>query len=123
MPARRLAPDSAARGGAAALLALVAGAVAMGISPIFVRVADVGPFTSAFWRVALALPVLYAWMRIAERGTGGGAVFPLATILSGLTFTGDLLFWHLAIMRTTIANAKFFVTTAPVWVVVFGWLL
>ena len=46
---------------------LVIGAIAMGVSPIFVRLADVGPFTSAFWRVALALPVLYAWMRLSER--------------------------------------------------------
>ena len=48
---------------------LCAGAVAMGISPIFVRfaAADVGPFASAFWRVALALPVLYAWMRLDEK--------------------------------------------------------
>ena len=48
--------------------ALVAGALAMGISPIFVRLADVGPFASAFWRVALALPVLCAWMRFSESG-------------------------------------------------------
>ena len=43
--------------------ALVVGALAMGVSPIFVRLADVGPFASAFWRVALALPALYAWTR------------------------------------------------------------
>ena len=41
-----------------------AGSLAMGVSPIFVRLADVGPFASAFWRVALALPALYAWMRL-----------------------------------------------------------
>ena len=46
--------------------------LAMGISPILVRLADVGPFTSAFWRVALALPVLWAWMRVAERGPAAG---------------------------------------------------
>ena len=46
--------------------ALVAGALAMGVSPILVRLADVGPFASAFWRVALALPLLYAWMRLAS---------------------------------------------------------
>ena len=54
------------RGAGAAFAALVAGALAMGISPIFVRWADVGPFTSAFWRVFLALPALYVWMRLAS---------------------------------------------------------
>ena len=47
--------------------ALLGGALAMGISPIFVRLSDVGPFASAFYRVFLALPVLYAWMRLEQR--------------------------------------------------------
>ena len=54
-------------GTAPAFIALVTGAIAMGISPIFVRWADVGPLTSAFWRVALGLPALYLWMRMSER--------------------------------------------------------
>jgi drug/metabolite transporter (DMT)-like permease len=109
---------------AAPLAALVLGALAMGVSPIFVRLADVGPFTSAFWRVALALPVLYAWMRISERGQKQPALrFSRATILAGLAFAGDLFFWHLSIVTTSIANATFFATTAPIWVVVFGWLI
>ena len=105
-----------------AFAALVTGAVAMGVSPIFVRLADVGPFTSAFWRVALALPALYAWMRLEGRGAAPGPRFSRAVILSGLAFTGDLLFWHLAIVKTTVANATFFATTAPLWVVLVGWL-
>ena len=108
------------------LLALVVGAVAMGISPIFVRLAEVGPFASAFWRVALALPALWAWMQIAERGAGARqprARFATSTVLAGLLFGGDLFFWHLALAHTTVANATFFATTAPLWVVVFGWLI
>jgi drug/metabolite transporter (DMT)-like permease len=109
---------------AAPFAALVLGALAMGISPVFVRLADVGPFTSAFWRVALALPVLYAWMRVSERGQSQPfARFSPATILAGLAFASDLFFWHLSIVTTSIANATFFATTAPVWVVLFGWLI
>ena len=93
------------------------------ISPIFVRLADVGPFTSAFWRVALALPLLYAWMRLAEGAERSGEHFSQATILAGLAFAGDLFFWHLSIVHTSVANATFFATTAPIWVVLFGWLL
>ncbi len=109
---------------AAPFLALVVGALAMGVSPILVRLADVGPFASAFWRVALALPVLYAWMRLSERGvTRPGRRYSRATISAGLAFTGDLFFWHLSIVNTTVANATFFATTAPIWVVLFGWLI
>jgi drug/metabolite transporter (DMT)-like permease len=106
------------------LAMLVVGAIAMGASPIFVRLADVGPFTSAFWRVALALPVLYAWMRLSERGgTQASESFSRATTWAGIAFTGDLFFWHLSIVTTSVANATFFATTAPIWVIVFGWLL
>ncbi|WP_243374633.1 DMT family transporter [Microvirga solisilvae] len=122
-------------GFATAFAALCLGAVAMGISPIFVRFAsssmdgapaDVGPFASAFWRVTLCLPLLYAWMRIEERKAPKGAPripFSKAAILAGLVFTGDLLFWHLAILNTTVANATFFATMAPLFVVLVVWLV
>jgi drug/metabolite transporter (DMT)-like permease len=107
--------------------ALVLGALAMASSPNFVRWADVGPFTSAFWRVFIALPVLYVWMRLSERGLDPAAVakasFSKPIWLSGFAFTGDLLCWHQSIVTTSVADATFFATTAPVWVVVFSWLL
>ena len=113
-----------------ALLALVLGAIAMGISPVFVRHAraeGIGPFASAFWRVALALPLLYAWMRVAERDASpsraGRASFTAATLLAGFAFAGDLFFWHLSILATTVANATFFATTAPIVVVLLVWLV
>jgi drug/metabolite transporter (DMT)-like permease len=106
------------------LLVLALGACAMGISPVFVRLAspEVGPFASAFWRVALALPLLYAWARFDRQDPGAGPVRS-ASLLAGAAFAGDLVFWHLAIMATTVANATFFATTAPVFVVLATWLL
>jgi drug/metabolite transporter (DMT)-like permease len=109
------------------ILAMLGAALAMSISPSLVRFADVGPLSSAFWRVFLAVPVLYAWMRAEERQggnrTGKGRSWSLPIVLTGIFFAGDLLLWHLAIMKTTIANATFFATMAPIWVVIFGWLV
>ncbi len=109
---------------APAFAALVAGAIAMGISPVFVGFAEVGPFASAFWRVALALPILLVWAVVEERRNGrslaGLAQFSLAIILAGIFFAGDLFFWHLAILNTTIANATLLACLAPVWVVLFS---
>lgn len=107
----------------AAYAALVVGAVAMGASPIFVRLADVGPYASAFWRTFLALPFLYVWMRFEDRFSArgsGGAWWPAA--VAGVFFAGDLFFWHLSIMGTTVANATFFATTSPIWVALGAWL-
>lgn len=111
-----------------AFAAVVVGAVAMGASPVFVRLADVGPFASAFWRVALALPFLAAWMAWDERLSLRGlprklVVVPPLVALAGLFFVGDLAFWHLAIMNTTVANATFLAALAPVMVVVGAWLV
>jgi drug/metabolite transporter (DMT)-like permease len=106
-----------------ALAALVLGAVAMGASPLFVRMADVGPFASAFWRTALALPFLALWA-LAERGASRrGALRSRSVWLSGILFAGDLFFWHLAILATTVANATFLATTAPLFVVAGAWFL
>ncbi|MGY2049360.1 DMT family transporter [Methylobacterium sp. JK268] len=117
---------SAEGGAGLAFAALFLGAVAMGVSPILVRLVspEVGPFASAFWRVALALPALYGWMRAEEAARPHlrrPALAP-AVLLSGLAFTGDLVFWHRAILETTVANATFFATTAPVFVVLFAWI-
>jgi drug/metabolite transporter (DMT)-like permease len=109
---------------ALAFAALVLGAIAMGASPIFVRMADVGPQASAFWRTALALPFLAIWARVED--------FPLlptrphvdrSVMLAGLFFAGDLFFWHLAVLNTTVANATFLATTAPIWVALGAWFL
>jgi drug/metabolite transporter (DMT)-like permease len=105
---------------AAPFAALVLGAMAMGISPVFVRFAEIGPFASAFWRVALALPALWLWSRLESPPAGKTPPdfsAGVSVIVAGLLFAGDLTFWHLAIMETTVANATFLATLAPVWVV------
>jgi drug/metabolite transporter (DMT)-like permease len=103
--------------------ALAVGAVAIGISPISVRLSDVGPFASAFWRVTLALPLLWVWARLADGPGRPSQRFTPETILSGLAFAGTLAFWHPSVTHTSVANATFFATTAPIWVVLVGWLV
>ena len=108
---------------ALAFACLVLGAIAMGASPLFVRWADVGPYASAFWRTFLALPFLWAWARFQRNGQGSEPRIDRAVVLAGLFFTGDLFFWHLAILGTTVANATFLATTAPIWVALGAWVV
>jgi drug/metabolite transporter (DMT)-like permease len=108
---------------ALAFAALVIGAFAMGASPIFVRLADVGPFASAFWRCALALPFLALWALAEPRETRAMFSTDRAVVLSGVFFAGDLFFWHLSILATTVANATFIATMAPVWVAFGAWIV
>jgi drug/metabolite transporter (DMT)-like permease len=103
-----------------ALPALVVGAVAIGFSPIFVRLSELGPIATGFYRLFLALPLLWLWMqweaRTARR-TDKVEWLPIA--VPGLLFAGDIFFWHWSIAYTTVANATLFANLAPV-IVTFG---
>lgn len=107
----------------AAFLCLLAGGCAIGFAPILVRIAETGPVASAFWRTALAAPLLLAWAWHV-RGSEPEAGTPFGAILgSGLFFAGDLGVWHWSIMYTSVANSALLVNLAPVFVTLAGWLL
>jgi drug/metabolite transporter (DMT)-like permease len=110
------------------LVVLVTGAIAVSFSGIFVRLSEVGPSATAFYRFLLALPFLWAWMRLDDRkpaGTGdrrrGRDVLLLA--LAGLFLALDLAVWHWSIVLTSVSNATLLANIAPIWVALAGWLL
>ena len=115
----------AARADHLALAALVLGAVAVGASPIFVRLSELGPFATAFYRPALAIPALFLWLSFDGRGSGGPQSLRdvLLLIFAGSLFAGDLAFWHLSIHNTSVANATLFANSAPIFVAFATWLL
>lgn len=101
--------------------ALLVGAVAVGASAIFVRLSELGPIPTAFYRPFLAIPVLWLWVSLRP-GTGENrrpASFRDVglLLLAGAFFAGDLAFWHLALHHTTVTNATLFANAAPVFVV------
>lgn len=99
-----------------ALPGLILGAVLIGLAPIFVRLADVGPTAAAFWRVFLALPVLFLLRRLTTGGAAAPARGPtLGLWLAGVAFAGDLAIWHQSIHLTTVANSTLLTNLAPVF--------
>jgi drug/metabolite transporter (DMT)-like permease len=109
---------------APALLALFAGATCIALSPIWVRVADVGPTASAFWRVALAVPLLWAVAALLPHGSANAdrrQRWLLAA--AGLAFAGDLAFWHWSIQATSVANATLLANLSSIFVTLAAWLL
>src|SRR5438270_6017260 len=103
-----------------ALIALLCGATCIALSPIFVRVADVGPTASAFWRVALAAPVL--WPIAALTPQGSTLVHWRLFLLAGVAFAGDLAFWHWSIRFTSVANSTLLANLASIFVTAAMWL-
>lgn len=118
--ARLRSPES--RKVTTALVALLAGAVCIGLSPILVRLSEVGPTVTAFYRVWLGLPVMGLWMLMQSprMGSKGSAPRParewMLLLLPGVFFAGDLGFWHASIGMTTIANATLLCNLAPIHV-------
>jgi len=108
------------------LLALITGGIAIGGSPIFVRLSELGPVATAFWRLALGLVPLCAFaliwrpeaLRLPERRADYAQL-----MLPGLFLAADLVAWHLAIHLTSIANATLLVNLSPVFVTLGSWLL
>jgi len=114
-----------AAGQRAALAALLIGGAAIGGSPIFVRLSEVGPMATAFWRVALALIPLFTFA--ARKGRADGAKperfsdYALL-VLPGLMLAADLSAWHLSLHMTSVANATLLANLAPVFVTLIGWM-
>lgn len=107
-----------------AIAALLLGAAAIAFAPIFVRLSDTSPTASAFWRMALAVPPLWAWVLASERG--GGPCRPAQSkllILAGVFFACDLGALHFAILLTSVANATLELNFAPIFVTIGAWLL
>ena len=112
--------------------ALFTGATAIAFAPIFVRLSEVGPIATGFYRLALALPVLWLWQQATERRRReavrqadpvAAAAATRGLIIAGLCFAGDLALWHWSLRFTSVANATLFPNLAPVFVTLLGWLL
>ncbi len=107
-----------------AFLCLLAGGCAIAFAPIFVRLADTGPVASAFWRCALAAPVLWTWVLLKRRSrptVEEGRMLPL--VVAGLFFASDLGVWHFSILYTSVANSTVLANLAPIFVTLAGWIL
>ena len=108
-----------------ALPALFAGAAGIACSALFVKVSEAGPVSTGFWRVCLALPVLWtwaAWDAHRHRRTTSATDVKLM-VLAGVCFAGDLGFWHWAIRFTSVANSVLLVNIAPIFVTLATWFL
>ena len=111
-----------------ALVALLTGAVCIAMSPIFVRVSETGPTATAFWRVALAVPLLWVLYAAFGRNSGGrGAASrrPQGWLIvaAAVAFAGDLAFWHFSVKFTSVANSTLLANLAAIFVTLAAWLI
>ena len=92
-----------------AFIALLVGSSALAFGPWLVRLSGTGPVAAGFWRLALALPLLFLIARVARQpvhwpGRGLAALIAVA----GFMFAADLALWHVGINMTKLGNATLF---------------
>lgn len=110
---------------AVAFSTLLIGGMAIGFAGIFMRLSDVNPIASAFWRMALAMPVLWAWafaVRKQDLAAGRRIDFSKALLLAGVYFAADMALWHLSLNYTTVANATLLSNFAPIFIALWLWV-
>jgi drug/metabolite transporter (DMT)-like permease len=96
-------------------LRLFIGASLISLSPVWVKLVDVSPTTSAFWRLAIGGWVIAAYLIFTRRRLQFSARVWLVLVLAALFLAADLWFYHRSIqfigpgLSTLIANFQVFV--------------
>ena len=92
-----------------AFAALLVGNLALATGPFLVRHAGVGPVAAGFWRLALALPLLWLIARAVRQPVyWPRRAYVVAIAGAALFFATDLGAWHAGIMLTKLGNATLF---------------
>lgn len=103
------------------------GSTLIGASAIFVRLSDLGPLTTGFYRMLFALPLLALWMGWERKEGLLQSTFPrkggLILFAAGVFFAFDLALWNWSIDQTTIVNSTLFNNTAVFFVPLIMWAL
>ena len=110
------------------LLAILVATILFAFTPIYVRLAETGPTATAFWRMILAVPLLWPILRMQMRDASTPKVPPrpydtAMLILSGVTFGVCVILWQISVWHTSVANASLLASTHPVIVIVGAWVI
>ena len=119
-----MSPTTPARPALPAILGLLAGAIMISFAAVFVRLSDMPPTTSGFYRMVFGLAAWWVLLiAVPAMRQGWQQAWP-SSILIAAFFCADIWFWHQSIafigpgLSTLLANFQVFILTA-VGVVVF----
>jgi drug/metabolite transporter (DMT)-like permease len=90
---------------------------------VLVRLSDLGPFASGFWRLGFSVPVLglIALLSAPTARKGGGPFSARDHALAaaaGVSFAADIACWHSALFYTSVTDATLIANLAPVFVAI-----
>ena len=89
--------------------AVLVGSWALAFGPWLVRLSGVGAVAAGFWRLALALPFLFAIAAMTRQPVHWpGRRLGLIVAAAAFFFAADLAAWHVGIHMTKLGNATLF---------------
>ncbi len=108
-----------------AFIALLVGNLALACGPFLVRNSGVGPVAAGFWRLALALPFLWAIAAMFRQPVHlPRRSLTIALALAAFFFAADLAAWHAGILLTKLGNATLFGNISSFFFAAWGlWLV
>jgi drug/metabolite transporter (DMT)-like permease len=95
-----------------ALFAALLSSTLIGLSPIFVRISEVGPTATALYRFFFALPFIWGWMIYDNCSYPHVNSHPsrlsdyIFLLLGGLFLGCDIALWHWSLVKTSVVNAS-----------------
>ena len=107
------------------MVALIIAVLGFGLTPIFVRLSEVGPVATAFYRTALAIPLLMLWLRAGAYDSTTVALRPSSRdyawlIFSALFFANILAVGQTTFVITSVANATLLGNMTTIFAVIGG---
>jgi drug/metabolite transporter (DMT)-like permease len=107
------------------ILLLLVGVVAVSFSAIFIRLADAPALTIAFYRTGIAAALLlpFALVRQREELKALTRRQVAIAVAAGAMLALHFAVWITSLSYTTIAASVVLVTTQPIWVAAFSWML
>jgi drug/metabolite transporter (DMT)-like permease len=109
----------AARANRVALLRLALAVLAISFTPILFRLSEVGPGATAFYRTALALPIILGWMVVERRGAAAARLAvrdASILVIGGVVFAINIVNYAWAVHLTAVANASLLSNLSPLFV-------
>jgi drug/metabolite transporter (DMT)-like permease len=105
-----------------ALAQLALAILTIALTPILFRLSELDPTATAFYRTALALPLIALWASVERRlapRSGGFRIVQIDGLLlaaAGLVFAGNIVNYAWAVHLTSVANASLISNSSPLFV-------
>ncbi|MED3542520.1 DMT family transporter, partial [Bacillus toyonensis] len=88
---------------------------------IFVKLSDLPPINTGFYRVLLSIPLLlpFVWKELNKVSKKD----ILLILLAGVFLAGDLILWNVSFHYTSVANANLLANLVPLVIIPFSFFI